>query len=290
MSAAIEAPTRPVLRYHGGKWRIAPWIISHFPEHLAYVEPFGGAGSVLLQKQRIKTEVWNDLDSNLYNLFRILRDKEKARELINLCALTPFSRKEFTASYEVATNELENARRFIVRSFFGFGSKACLSETQNGFRSFRYTENSPAVDWSTYPEALQKIVVRMSGVVIESEDALSIIRRYDREKTLFYCDPPYVHSTRNLNQGAYRHEMTNNDHIKLADTLHSIQGMAIVSGYDTELYTELYSDWKRVSRIAYADMCSQRTECLWISPQVQDALMQEHAALRQPEQIRLRFE
>ncbi|WP_027188875.1 DNA adenine methylase [Desulfovibrio cuneatus] len=258
--------TRPVLRYHGGKWRLAPWIISHFPQHIAYVEPFGGAASVLLRKQRLKTEIWNDLDGELYDLFALLRNKAQSKELVRLLELTPFSRADFTEAFQPTERPMEKARRLIIRSFFGFSSKASLSEKQNGFRCFRYTENSPAVDWAGYPIALQLIVERMRGVVIENEPALEVVRRYDRPGTLFYVDPPYLHSVRNVKQGAYRHEMTDSDHAALAEALGAIQGMAVVSGYDTPLYGELYAGWRKVSTRAYADMNSPRTECLWLSP------------------------
>lgn len=117
-----EPPRRPILRYHGGKWMIAKWIISHFPEHRIYVEPFGGAGSVLMKKPRSFAEVYNDLDDNVVNVFRILRDPDKAAQLSRLIDLTPWSRTEFFASYEETEDDLERARRTIVRTLMGFGT------------------------------------------------------------------------------------------------------------------------------------------------------------------------
>lgn len=259
-------PTRPVLRYHGGKWKLAPWVISHFPRHTSYVEPFGGAASVLLRKGRVPTEVWNDLDGELVHLFSVLRDPASAELLARACALTPFARSEFDLSYQPTDDAVERARRFIVRSFFGYGSKACISPAQNGFRCLRTGDNSPAVDWSRYPEALQAAARRMLGVVIEHKPALDIIRRFDRKDTLFYLDPPYVQGLRNLEQGIYRHEMTDDEHRELAASLQEIKGMAVVSGYRCALYDELYSEWRRVDCRAYADKASPRTESLWISP------------------------
>jgi len=262
----MNKPQRPILRWHGGKWRLAPWLLQHFPAHDVYVEPFGGAASVLLRKPRVKTEVYNDLDSDLQNLFTLLRDAESAAELARRCELTPFSREEFNLSYQPAACPIEQARRFIVRSFFGFGSRACVTQRRNGFRCLRYGETSPAVDWARYPAALRAVAERMRGVVIESAPALDVIRRFDRPTTLFYIDPPYVHSTRNVRVGSYRHEMTDADHAELASALRRINGMAVVSGYDCGLYRELYADWTLKAVAHHADSAAERTECIWISP------------------------
>lgn len=252
--------------FNRAKWKLAPWIISHFPVHKIYVEPFGGAGSVLLQKNRVPTEVWNDLDMELVNLFEVLREPHSATSLIQAVNLTPFARAELDLSYEASYRPVERARRFIVRSFFGFGSKARLSPTKNGFRCLRTGDASPAVDWSRYPDALQAIVDRMRGVVIENRPALDLIERFDREETLFYCDPPYLHGLRNMEQGAYRHEMSDDDHEALARSLNQIKGMAVVSGYPSDFYKELYKGWLCVRKRAYADKSSPRVECIWISP------------------------
>ena len=127
------APTRPVLRYYGGKFRIAEWVISHFPPHRVYVEPFGGAASVLLQKNAALVEVYNDLDSHVVSLFRILRDPARAEELRWLMELTPFSREEHARSFEQSSDPLEEARRFLVRSFQSLGNKdRCKT---NGWRT-----------------------------------------------------------------------------------------------------------------------------------------------------------
>lgn len=259
-------PHRPILRWHGGKWKLAPWLLSHFPMHEVYVEPFGGAASVLLRKPRVKTEVYNDLDAELHNLFTLLRNPASAAELARQCELTPFSRTEYDLSYQETTDSIERARRLIIRSFFGFGSKACTTNTKTGFRCLRYGENSPAVDWECYPAALATVASRMRGVVIETAPALEVIRRFDRRTTLFYLDPPYTHDTRNMHLGHYRHEMTDSDHEDLANALHQIKGMAIISGYDSPLYRQLYNDWTLKTKKHHADKAAERTECIWISP------------------------
>ncbi len=162
----MTAPTRPILRYHGGKWRLAPWIISLFPAHRTYTEPYGGAASVLLRKPRSYAEVYNDLDSDVVNLFRILRDPGSAEELGRLVALTPYSRQEFDDSYEPCSAPLEQARRLLFRSAAGFGTGGGSRGT--GFRSnVTRSSSTPADNWTDMPS-----VVEMSWPVSASRRRL----------------------------------------------------------------------------------------------------------------------
>ena len=264
-------PTRPVLRYHGGKWLLAPWIISHFPAHRVYVEPFGGAGSCLMQKPRSYGEVYNDLDGEIVNLFRVLRDDGSAQELRNLLELTPFSRDEYRASFVESMQPIEQARRTVIRSFMGFGSNSLNRNIQSGFRSnSNRSGTTPAHDWVNWPERISEYVERLRGVVIENKDAASVIAQHDSVETLIYADPPYCHDTRMTvtQHGAhgYAHEMTDDDHRELAVTLRTVAGMVVLSGYACPLYdAELYSDWHRVERPALADGARPRLEVLWIN-------------------------
>ena len=263
---------RPVMRYHGGKWRLAPWIISHFPDHKVYVEPFGGAASVLMQKTRSYSEVYNDMDGEVVNLFKILRDPEKSEQLISVLHLTPYSKDEFKLSYEKSDDPIEQARRTVYRSFAGFGGAA--SGRQTGFRACSNRSNtSPAHVWANYPGKLPDIIDRLRGVVIENKAAIEIINQHDTDKTLTYADPPYPHSTRMSNahcSGVYRHEMTDDDHQYLAKTLRNVDGMVVLSGYPCDLYDkDLYPDWMRVQKNAFADGTLERTEVLWINPKAE---------------------
>lgn len=268
----MTAPTRPVLRYHGGKWKLANWIISQFPKHKVYVEPFGGAASVLLRKQRSYAEVYNDLDGEIVNLFRVLRNPAQARELIRILKLTPYARDEFEVSYLIADDPIEQARRTVIRSFMGFGS-TMTGKWTTGFRSnSNRSGTTPAHDWVNYPAALEVIVERLRGVVVESSPAAKIIKQHDTPETLHYIDPPYPFDTRNDRWAGncYRHEMTDDDHRELAGVLHSLQGMVIISGYACDLYDlELYPDWQRVIRETHADGAADRIEVLWLSRNIQ---------------------
>ena len=263
--------TRPVLRYHGGKWMLAPWIISHFPAHRVYVEPFAGAASVLLRKARSYAEVINDLDGEVVNVFRVLRDHDMAAELQHQLMLTPFSRVEYEESYLPAPCPIEQARRTIVRAFQGFGSASAThggkvrTRPSTGFRaSSNRSCTVPAHDWMHYPDVIMIFCARLQGVTIECRPAFEVIAHRDMPDTLIYCDPPYVSSARNAGDD-YLHEMSDDDHRSLADILHASRAMVVISGYPSDLYNDLYHDWRQVQRTALADGARARTEVLWLN-------------------------
>jgi DNA adenine methylase len=271
-------PRRPLLRYHGAKYRIAPRIIEHFPAHRIYVEPFGGGAGVLLKKERSFAEVYNDLDGDVVNVFRIMRDPDASARLAHLIELTPWSREEFRAAYEFAADPVERARRTIVRGFMAFGTTS-RRVNRTGFRARAYRQNQTGPsDWRTYPDEIPIFLDRLRGVTIDNRDAIDVIQQQDTIDTLFYCDPPYVRSTRTSllhkggdNDSGYAHEMTDEDHRALALELRQVKGMVVVSGYACALYDkELYPDWQRVEIAARADGGIGRTEVLWLSPHACD--------------------
>ena len=268
---------RPVLRWHGGKWRLAPWVIRHFPPHRIYVEPFGGAGSVLLRKPRAYAEVYNDLDGDVVTLFRVLRDEAQAARLIELLKLTPFSRDEFLAAYEPTEDPVERSRRLVARCFMAHGTTA-RRVNQTGFRAKAYRQNQTgAQDFSTHPDTLEAVVERLRGVCIENRPAVQVIEHQDGPDTLHYCDPPYVHQTRTASRGsandrAYAVEMNDDDHVALLDCLKGCQGHVVLSGYPCALYDDALPGWTRVERAALADGARKRTEVLWINPRATEAL------------------
>jgi DNA adenine methylase len=267
LAPQTETPTRPVLRYHGGKWLLAKWIISHFPAHRVYTEAFGGAASVLLQKSRAYVEVYNDIYGEVVNLFRVLRDEKQAAALARLVELTPYARDEFTASYEVADDGLERARRLVARSFMGFGTKLANSHEANGFRGgAKCLRQSVADEWSRFPENLLRVSERFRRVVVEHKPALELLAQYDTTEALHYVDPPYPKHVRGDDGDDYAEEMTDAAHLELGKLLHALKGMVIVSGYACDLYDlELFADWHRVEREALADGARPRTEVLWIN-------------------------
>lgn len=264
----MEKIKHPAIRYHGAKFRLASWVISHFPEHKCYVEPFAGGAGVLLQKPRVYAEVYNDLDSEVVNLFRVLRDPQLNERLIDLCRLTPFSREEFNLAYEETNNTVEKARRMIVRATMGFGS-ASASGGNSGFRTDTKRKYATAQHlWQRYPDNLAAVCSRLQGVLIENNNAIKVMQKHDGKETLHYCDPPYLPETRVKGNRYYKHEMETEDHEELLCSVKTLDGMVIVSGYDSELYNDILSGWRKetkTSRISAARGTKTKLECLWIS-------------------------
>lgn len=257
-------PERPALRYFGGKWLLAPWIIEHLPAHRVYVEPFGGAASVLFRKPRSYAEVYNDLDSEVVGLFRVLRNKVLAAELERALRLTPFAREEFEEAYEDTSDPVECARRLIVRAFMGFGADG--HNKANGRTGFRANSNrsgtTPAHDWANYPDQIAAFCERLQGVVIENRDALEVMQQQDSESTLHFVDPPYVHGTRKGGH-EYKFELSDADHAALCEGLAQLQGMVVLCGYRNSIYDGL--GWASIERKALADGARERTEVLWFN-------------------------
>lgn len=268
----MRDPSRPIIRWFGGKWHLAPWIISHFPDHRIYVEPFGGAGSVLLRKRRSYSEVYNDLDRSVVALFRILRS-DRAGELVAAIELTPFAREEFEAAdLASAPDDLELARRLMVRANMGFGSNS--ANQSSGFRNnANRLHTVPANDWRNLPGKMPAIIERLRGVVIECAPALDLIERFDGESTLFYCDPPYLAETRSRGND-YAHEMTDADHSEFLAAANAAVGMVLISGYSSTLYQETLVGWARHERKAFADGTRERREILWVNPAASTAMAQ----------------
>lgn len=266
------------MRYHGGKFRLAQWITSFFPTHECYVEPYGGAAGVLMQKERSYAEVYNDLDSEIVNVFRVLRDPDLSERLIQQCLLTPFSRDEFTSSYEKSDDPVEQARLTLFRSEAGFGSGGATGHN-TGFRSDSKRAYSLASHiWQKYPDRIRAFCTRLSGVIIENRPAVDVIKANDSKDALFFIDPPYVLDTRKLSRGnVYRHEMTDEQHIQLLETIATVEGSVVLSGYDHPIYSEMLHGWDKHSkkaRISSGRGTGIRHEHVWLNPKCSKAISQ----------------
>ncbi len=261
--------TRPLIRYFGGKWKIAPWIIAHLPEHRIYCELFGGGASVLLRKPRSYAEIYNDLDGEIVEVFRAVQtDFDKlAFRLRN----TPFARSEYDLAYEHHDDATERAARTIVRSWMGFGNSAQRADGKTGFQSMsEITGSSKSNQWRTYLDTLETFRDRFMGVVVENRDAIEVMHQQDSAGTCFFVDPPYVPSTRS--SGSYKYEMSLEDHKRLLSELERVKGMVILCGYDNELYNA--TGWKKLSRTTTAMSSDERTEVIWLNPAAENNLPQ----------------
>lgn len=256
----------PALKYYGGKFRLAPWILEYFPKHLHYVEAFGGGAGVLLQKEPARIETYNDRDGDVVNFFRVLR--HETDELIRHIRLTPWARDEYELCLENSGEAMEDARRFYVRLWMSLhgGTRLAKAAWRRG-----KTVKSPMRYIKI--DNLYAVAERLYNVQIENRDALKLIAEMDTPETLFYLDPPYPASTR-TDKNRYAFEMTDRNHIELAVLSQTLKGYVIISGYDCQLYNELFDEkgWRRIDRPSLANGGIRRTESLWLSPRTASAI------------------
>lgn len=232
--------------WYGGKFNHLDWLLPLLPEAHHYCEPFGGSGAVLLNRPPSPVETYNDLDGEVVNFFRVLREQKD--ELVTQIALTPFSREEYflaIADHRCEDSPLQRALRFFIRarqSRTGLAQTASLGRWANCKNTSRAGMSGVVSRWLGSVDGLPDIAMRLLRVQIENRPATDVIDLYDDEGTLFYCDPPYPHDSRGDTK-AYCHEMTDFDHVQLSWALHQIQGKAAISGYQCDLLNDLYADW-----------------------------------------------
>ncbi|HEX4794018.1 MAG TPA: DNA adenine methylase [Humisphaera sp.] len=243
---------RPPVKWHGGKHYLWNWIVAQFPRHSTYVEPFGGAASVLLNKQPAPVEVYNDLDQRITRLFRVLRDN--GDELLRRLSLTPYSEVEFNSVIDpsdedqTAVDDVELARRDFVRWRQSIGGRG-VGFSQTLHRVRRGMADVVSGYLSAIDENLPKIIQRLRTVQIISRPAIDVIQKWDGPDTLIYCDPPYVHDTRAAgSHEVYGVELTAEDHRQLAQVLNASKSKVILSGYPSPLYKELYKSWRKETK------------------------------------------
>jgi DNA adenine methylase len=236
--------------WYGGKFSHLDWLLPLLPECHHYCEPFAGSAAVLLNRSPSPIETYNDLDGEVVNFFRVLRDHKD--RLVELIGLTPFSREEFELACLIDPNldPVERARRFFVRARqvrTGLAQKASLGRWANCINTSRAGMSGVISRWLGSIEALPVIAERLIRVQIENRPAIQVIQLYDSPATFFYCDPPYVHSTRG-DSSAYGNEMTDDDHIQLASVLNRARGTVALSNYDCPLMDQLYTPpkWHKI--------------------------------------------
>lgn len=261
-------PLKNPLQYIGGKQRLAPWIISHFPPHEVYVEMFGGAASVLLTKPPSPLEVYNDVDDAVVTFWRMCRTRPQA--LARQMALTPWSfgqwQRDRSSLDDRKASSLERARRFLVssrQSFRGMVERGGWSRV----RDLSRTQLGAMRLFDRLPERIQPIAERLKPVQLECADWSEIVSNYDGRNVLFYCDPPYDPAVCD-SLVMYRRGFTTEQHVQLLTKLSRVKAAVVLSGYPSELYSRHLRGWRRVVRDYRAPFANgaARQECLWIKP------------------------
>lgn len=266
--------------WYGGKYSHLDWLLPLLPNTKHYCEPFGGSATVLINREPAPIETYNDLDGELVNFFRVLREDKGS--LLEAIGLTPFSREESEQAIELPTepiSDLERARRFFIRARqvrTGLAQTASSGRWAHCLLTSRAGMAGAVSRWLGSVEGLSEIAQRLLRVQIESAPAIDVIRRYDSKETLFYCDPPYPHDSRGDSR-AYAYEMTDDDHRQLAAVLHEVQGKVALSSYASPLMTELYGDWQCIeapTKKAHS-VKKERAELLWINYSLDEVLSED---------------
>lgn len=272
---------RIVFGWYGGKFSHLDWLLPLLPPCHHYCEPFAGSGAVLLNRPPSPVETYNDIDGEVVNFFRTLRDNYK--ELIRVIALTPFSREEYHVAISGRTegvDDVELARRFYIKARqtrTGLAQTASIGRWANCKDTSRAGMSGVVSRWLGGVDALDDIAQRLIRVQIENRPANSVIGLYDSPNTLFYCDPPYLHSTRGDSK-AYGFEMNETEHKEFAKVVNRCKGKVAVSGYDHPLMDRLFNS-RRWHKTVGADKTihstkGTRQEVLWTNykPEIQESL------------------
>lgn len=261
--------------WYGGKFSHLDWLLPLLPKTEHFCEPFAGSAATLINREPSPIETYNDLDGEVVNFFRILRDQKEA--LIEAIGLTPFSREEFENAISEpgeALSDLERARRFFIKARqvrTGLAQRASSGRWAHCRLTSRAGMAGAVSRWLGSVEDLPEIAQRLLRVQIEHDTAINVIKRYDSEETLFYCDPPYPHDSRGDNN-AYKYEMTDDEHRELAKVLHNTKGKVTLSSYQCDLMDELYGGWQAIegpTKLVHS-VKQPRTEVLWVNYEISD--------------------
>lgn len=259
-----QQEAKPILKYPGGKWRLASWIISFFPKHRHYVEPYCGSAACFFSKEPSEHEVLNDKNGSITNLFRVIR--EHGTELAQAIEMTPWSEEEYQRVERDVTSgdDVEQARCFLIRCWQAHGGTLyqVAGWKHNGLHGHAY----PVRLWRQLPDRILAVVDRLRDAEIRNRPALEIIDYYNSPDCLLYVDPPYMLSTRGRKY--YPYEMDDEDHVTLLQALEKHRGPVILSGYAHPIYDEQLAHWSRVEIPAVAEHGKRRREVLWLNEKV----------------------
>lgn len=248
-----------IINYPGSKWKMAQLIISLCPEHKNYLEPYAGSLAVFFNKEKVLCETINDLDSRLINLYKQIR--EQPEQLASMISLTPYSREEQALSYEIAADKLEDARRMMVRLWFSIGGKTSHHSSFKRNTTWKGPYNTQT--WGKVPEVILEAVDRLKNAQIENRPAVQLIKEFDDPETLIYVDPPYLKSL--LSGSYYQHEMSDDEHVELLETLNASNSKIILSGYESELYNIYLKGWEKIVIPTATFTGKTQNEVLWMN-------------------------
>lgn len=255
---------RQVFKYPGSKWSMAEWIISFFPEHHSYLEPFFGSGAVLFEKPLSNIETVNDLDNDVVNLFEWIRNDPE--RLASTIYKIPYSRFEYERAWAAQYTETDSFKRavyFYIRMMMGHGFRT-TGEKVGWKNDVQGREAAYAVKhWNGVPDLIIDAAERLKYVQIENRPAVELISRFNYPNVLIYADPPYLLSTRHGKQ--YHCEMSEDDHCQLLDVLKKHAGPVIISGYQSELYNAELKGWHCETKEVRNQLSAPRTECIWLN-------------------------
>lgn len=253
-----------VLKYPGSKWRIAKEIVSMIPRHHSYLEPYFGSGAVFFNKIPSAIETINDLDNDVPNLFRCIR--ENPDRLASIVTAIPYSRYEYEAAYRVLSDdEYDRAVSFLIRCWMGYGYRTC-GHTVGWKNDVQGRESMYALRaWYSLPDKILMIAERLKMVQIENRPALDVVRRFNYPNVFMYIDPPYVKDTRLSKRQQYKFEMTNTEHVDLLEELKRTDAKVMISGYESELYNDILTGWDKVYLKSNRENGAPTQEVIWMN-------------------------
>lgn len=226
------------IKYFGGKNGFSNKIIEYFPPNyqlMNYIEPFCGSAAMLFRKEISPIEVINDLDQNIYSLFKVIIDKSLFIEFKNLLDLTPYSEqilKEYSKDLKSdSLSTLDRAYKFFYLNRTSYNGLGGFSTSP----VIRRNMSKPVSDYLSSIDGLYNIHNRLSKVIINNTDALGLITKWDKENTFFYLDSPYANETRSA--GRYKHDFTDEMQDKYLSTLLNVRNAKLlISGYNCVRY------------------------------------------------------
>ena len=237
--------------YMGGKFYLADFILSFLPEHRCYAEPFAGSLAVLLAKTPSEVETANDTNREIVNFYRVLREAGECEPLLRrlewLLEMSPVARSQFrdwVIEWNQGWRPQDPVERAAVWYYLMCNNIAHADRMSPGQWSFSPVKNL-ADAWQRRTRDLRGFARRLAKVQFECDDFRAVIPRWDREDTVFYCDPPYDLESRGRTKEYYG-VFTETDHRDLAGLLKQVKGKVILSYYHSPLVDSLYDGWYHI--------------------------------------------